>query len=196
MSLKPSLQRQNAVKKPKTPENSAKRFKSELEEKQGFAKAANAFIEKAGEEKARRKAARKALNLIAPLSLLIPDRDAIDYLLPAQQSEEPAVSEATTPEPTVAEPAVSAPPATLEPMEPEPVVAEPTAPPPPEHYCCTAPPINVAKLPFVTLYMCPRCANDTSQKYAIQFSNHVHQTFVFCNKCIDINYRIANVLSQ
>lgn len=199
---KPSLQNgKSTVSAP-----AAKRFKAgdtgeTLEKKPGFEKAANAFIQgkkkKSGEgikKKDLVKLGKNIISTIEPLTLLIPDAENLAEMEKVLKEVPKAKTPTESPEELTPEEPQETTQEVPEKVTPEPQEV-PTEPEEVPKYTCIPPPVNPANLPLVTLYMCPRCANATSQKYAINFGNHVHQTFCFCNRCIEVNHAIAKVLS-
>ncbi len=60
----------------------------------------------------------------------------------------------------------------------------------------TRPILAIQTLPLISIYLCPRCIQATSEKYAIHFGSHTHQTLVICTRCADVNKRIFAAISK
>jgi hypothetical protein len=57
------------------------------------------------------------------------------------------------------------------------------------------PAVTLQNLPLISLYMCPRCVQASSEKYSIYFGNHYHQTLVICSRCSEVNRQLNYALS-
>ena len=61
-------------------------------------------------------------------------------------------------------------------------------------HCAT--PLALQELPLVSLYVCPRCKQQSSQRAALRFDSGMqYVTVVQCQRCIWINKKLTSVLS-
>ncbi len=58
------------------------------------------------------------------------------------------------------------------------------------------PPLSLQQYPIISLYICPPCQQQSSQRNALRFENGKHYiTFVQCQRCLRINKNLAGVFS-